>query len=75
LTLCHALLERGTLLWRHRRHPFFHPLATLFRRHVRIEPAATAATETTASAAVWITAWHLRWAAGHSIAAAASFVR
>jgi len=50
--LRHALLEGGSLFRRHRGHPLFHPLAPLFRRHVRIEPASAAAVETSTAAAL-----------------------
>jgi hypothetical protein len=79
LTLGHALLERRAFLGRHRGHPLFHPLATLFRRHVWIEAAtASAAIEPAAAAPL-----HSALAAaigrptvrGHAITAALRFRR
>src|SRR4029450_7373884 len=73
----HPFPKCGALLRRHRGQSLFHPLATLFRGHVRIESAASPATEPSAAAAVWISPPlpRPRCPASHTIAAAASFVR
>jgi hypothetical protein len=50
-TFLHACLETFALFRRHARHSFFHPLAPLFGRHVRIE--STASTTEAATAATF----------------------